>query len=282
MTDQTDTIAARRQDDLRALLAAANPVTVQQPYSPQDAAAMVRAITSSPPPLATAPVGLRHRPRRRLLVGAGVVGVVALGGVTAVAGLRPAGEVASAPLAPPIILSGVGPAAVPLPAAPKGATYLRLELTCFDGTLCATPGGSVSYDKPSGPMVQRDAVPLTSAFDPTNAQAIPPLDVTRGLPVIVNEGTHWRVYAVFTDALTSKTASLPDGRTLGIPNNVEWPDLVPAVATNGRAGWVRYHTLVDQAHPTLTDAGVSQAPIPVYDQDGVTVLGTADVSRSIR
>lgn len=280
MTDQTDIIPAHRQDDLRVLLAAANPVTTPEPYSSERGAALVRAITSSPPPPATLPVS-RRRPRRRLLVGAGLVGAVTLGGVTAVAGLRPAGEVASAPLAPPIILNGIGPAAVPLPAAPKGATYLRIELTCFDGTLCATPGGSVSYDKPSGPMVQRDVLPLTNAVDPSSAQALPPLDVKRGLPVTVDKGTHWRVYAVFTSAFNSTTAELPDGRRLGIPNNMEWPDLVPAVATNGRAGWINYKVLTDQGHPTLTDSGLTQKPIPVYDQDGETILGTADVSRSI-
>ncbi len=281
MTDQTDTIRGRR-DDLRAFLAAADPVTTQTQFSAEQTSVTVRAITSSLPPSAPQPAGLRRSRRRLLLVSAGVTGALALGGVGAVAGLRPAGEVASAPLAAPIILSGVGPVTVPLPVAPRGATYLRLELTCFDGTLCATPGGSVTSDKPGGsPMVQRDAVPLTAASDASNAQMLSPLDVTRGLPVTVGKGTHWRLYAVFTDALNSKTAQLDDGRTLGVPNNDIPPDLVPAVATNGRAGWVSYRALTYQAHPQLTGDGLSQEPIPVYDQDGITVVGAANVSLTV-
>lgn len=227
----------------------------------------------------------RRTSRRIALIGAGLLGSVTLG-ATAVAGFQPADEVASAPLAPPVILNGVGPAKVVLPAAPAGAMYLRVELTCFNGTHCWTPGGGVGPrtggTETDSPMVQRDALPLTDKPDPHNPQALAPLDPATGLPVDVDADTHWRLYAVYTDRLNPEAAPVGDGRMLGIPSNLVMPDLVPATATNGKAGWVNYHQLTDEAHPQLTDNGTSQAPIPVYAADGATVIGRADMSQPYR
>lgn len=281
MTKHIQTLSAPAPEDLRALLESVNPVTRERSYDAERSQAMVRAITTADPPVPPRPARTQRR-WRTVLIGAGVAGAVGLGGVTAVAGLRPAADVATPVLGSPLIVNGVGPAAVALPSAPAGATYLRVELTCYDGTLCATPGGSLTSDGPSGPMVQRDALPLTPLPDPSNAQALDMLDPKQGLPVTVHDGTHWRLYAAYTDTLNPKTASLTGGRTLGIPGNQEPPDMVPALATNGRLGWVDYHQLTDEANPQLTGQGVTQEPIPVYDQDGTTIIGTADVSSTLR
>jgi len=223
----------------------------------------------------------RHA-RRVAAITAGVVGALALGGVTAVAGLRPSGEVAP-PLAPPVILNGVGSAKVVLPDAPGDAVYLRVELTCFDGIRCNTPGGGSEGPNVSTiNKVQRDALPLTDAFDPDNPQDLAPLNPAAGLAIDVSPGTHWRLYAVYTDRLNPDSAPVGNGRTLGIPSNLTIPDMVPAVATNGKSGWVDYHLLTDQAHPQLTPEGTNQAPIPVYGVDGTTVIGKADVSQPYR
>ena len=230
--------------------------------------------------LVALPSAKPRRTRRMAAITAGVFGAVALGGVTAVAGLRPAGEVASPPLAPPVILNGVGSANVVLPDAPGNAVYLRVELTCFDGIRCNTPGGG-SEGPNFGTInkVQRDALPLTDAFDPHNAQDLAPLNPAAGLAIDVDPGTHWRLYAVYTDGLNPGSAPVGNGKTLGIPSNQAPPDLVPAVATNGKSGWVDYHLLTDQAHPQLTPEGTSQTPIPVYGADGTTVIGEADISQ---
>lgn len=225
-------------------------------------------------------------PRRKLaVVVACFLGAVAFGGV-AVATLRPPGEVATAPLAVPIIVNGVGPATVPMPPAPEGAEYLRLELACFDGPRCFTAGGGIEFSDGVGPqgrherpLVQRDALPLTDRRDAANPQQLDPLDPARGVAIDVEPGTHWRLYAVYTDGLNPEPAPVGNGQTLGIPSNPTMPDLVPAVATNGRAGWVAYSLLITEAKPTLTGTGVEQPPIPVYDTDGLTIIGEADVSR---
>lgn len=221
----------------------------------------------------------RHH-RRMLAVGAGVLASLALGGAVAVAGLRPPGEVASPALAPPVIVNGVGPARVVLPDAPSNAVYVRIELTCFDGARCHTPGGGVDGPVDGRPKVQRDALPLTNAPDPTNPQVLAPLTPASGLTIDVTPGTHWRLYAVYTDGLNPQPAPVVDGKLLGIPSNYFTPDLVPVVATNGRAGWVDYHRLTDEAHPQLTADGTHQADIPVFDVDGTTQIGVADVSET--
>lgn len=229
---------------------------------------------------AAAGPGRRDIRRRLALVTTSVVGVVALGGVAAVAGLLPAGQVASPPLAPPLIVNGVGPAMVPVPDAPQGAKYLRLELACFDGTRCNTAGGGVEGG--DGIKVQRDALPVTDQVDSTNPQTLDPLNPDEGVKIDVEAGTHWRLYAVYTDGLNPDPAPMDDGRTLGIPSNTVLPDLIPAVGTDGEPGWVEYDLLTYGADPELTADGVQQAPIPLYDTDGTTVIGRADVSLSHR
>lgn len=228
------------------------------------------------------PRGRRTR-RRAAVIAGSVVGALTIGGVSAVAGLKPAGDGVGEPLVAPIVLNGVGPAEVLLPPSPRNAMYVRVELTCYGGTKCITPGGAVTRPFDDGtPMVQRDALPLTDTFDEHNAQDLPRLDPASGLPVDVSAGTHWRLYAVITDRLNPAPAPAGDGRTLGIPGNTSIPDLVPLVATNGRRGYVDYFRLMDGADPTLTGNGTSQPPLPVYDVDGTTVIGTADVSKPHR
>lgn len=249
---------------------------MNQTLDPVFAAALRRELITLPQPK---PI----RTRRRIAVIAGsALGAVALGGVAAIAGLMPAGEVAAPPLAPPLIVNGIGPATVSVPAAPKGAAYLRVELACFDGTRCNTAGGGVEGPDDGVTKVQRDALPVTDNVDPTNVQALDRLDPVSGVAIDVTAGTHWRLYAVYTDGLNSTTAPMDDGRTLGIPGNTFPPDLVPAVGTNGKAGWVEYNLLTYGANPRLAVDGVQQAPIPVYDADGTTVIGEADVSKPRR
>jgi hypothetical protein len=232
----------------------------------------------------------RHA-RRFAAITAGVVGALAFGGV-AVAGLLPAGEVASPPLAPPVILNGVGPAKVVLPDAPGNATYVNVTLTCYDGRRCGLPSG-VSFvmdgvPDDGMPKVTGGALPLTDAFDPHNAQRIPPVNPAVGVAIDVSRGTHWRVYAVYTDSIDPKSAPVGNGKILGVPN-LTTVDLVPAVATNGKPGWVDYSALTWESRnltwngvPQLTPQGTSQAPIPVYGADGTTVIGKADVSAPYR
>jgi hypothetical protein len=225
-----------------------------------------------------------RRIRHRLPIALGV-GALALGGTVAATHLATA-DSAAAPLAEPVVVNGVGATDVVLPGAPAGATYLRFELTCYDGPRCYSPLGGLD-GRSSFVKVERGAVPLTDTYDPSYGQIIAPLDPQQGFPVDVAPGTHWRLYAVYTDTLDPALAHAGPGKTLlvGIPNNVDIPDLVPLVATNGRAGYVDYRllttsraTVLDGTRPELTSDGTRQPPLPVYGDDGTTVIGYADVS----
>ena len=269
---------------LRERLASADPTRESMPYPTQDPDRVLARIIAADAWLrqpAQTGVSAIGRGRHRLPLAAAIaVGTLVLGGM-AIAELRPVDEVATKPLGSPLIISGVGPAEVSLPPVPASARYVRVELACFDGTLCATPGGSVEGPDNGDVKVERAALPVTTEGDPTNPQAIPALDPQAGLPVIVNEGTHWRLYALYTDGLEARQGTILDGRVFGIPNNSEIPDYVPAVATNGQAGWVSYDDLIDHARPTLTDTGVQQDPLPVIAADGHTIIGTANISATI-
>lgn len=269
-----------KQDRLTVLSEMRPQTSLGAVWTAEEQKVMRERILADRTSLAAAGSGWRVVRRRWAVVTTSVVGAVALGGVVAVAGLLPAGQVASPPLAPPLIVNGVGPAMVPVPDAPQGAKYLRLELACFDGSRCNTAGGGVEGG--DGTKVQRDALPVTDDVDSTNPQSLDPLNPGNGVKIDVEAGTHWRLYAVYTDGLNPDPAPMDDGRTLGIPSNTVLPDLIPAVGTNGEPGWVEYDLLTYGADLELTADGVQQALIPLYDTDGTTVIGEADVSQPLQ
>ncbi len=267
-----------KQDRLTVLSAMRPQTSLDAVWTPDEQKVVRERILSDRTAAAAGP-GRRAVRRRCALVTTSVVGAFALGGVAAIAGLLPAGQVASPPLAPPLIVNGVGPATVPVSGAPQGAQYLRLELACFDGTRCFTAGGGVEGDG-RRTVVQRDALPVTAELDPTNSQRLDVLNPAEGVEIDVEVGTHWRLYAVYTDGLNPEPAPMDDGRTLGLPSNTVVPDLIPAVGIDGEAGWIQYDLLTYGADPRLTVDGIQQAPIPLYDTDGTTVIGEVDVSES--
>ncbi|MFN8075637.1 MAG: hypothetical protein U0Q15_09475 [Kineosporiaceae bacterium] len=242
---------------------------------PRVAAAMRRALVEVP----TAARASRRR-RTRLAAGA-AIGVLSFGGgAVAVANLLPADQVADLPLTAPLIVSGVGSQEVRLPAPPGQARYVHYELTCFDSTTCGTPAGRVSADT-ARVMTDRGNLPVTDEPDPTDPQRLDALDPARGLPVRVDGGARWRLYAVYLPQREMRDAPVGDGRRLGVPS-VSTTDLVPAVTGEGRQGWIEYRALVEPRDVELTADGVTQPPLPVYAGDGVTVIGQADVSATVR
>lgn len=166
-----------------------------------------------------------------------------------------------------------------LPDPPEGALYVHFELACYDTDYCASHPdlGSVSADAPVAAIVDRGSFPLTEWVDPVDAQVKPILSPDRGLPIAVDPGTHWRLYAIYTDRLELDAATLEDGRTLGVPSHSSIPDLMPAETTTGEPGWIDYQHLTWGAAPRPGEVGPDPDPLPVYDADGHTVIGTAEV-----
>lgn len=260
-------------NDLRSLIKQTNPVPHPQPLADGQAVLMTRSILERS--VVHEPEQQTRPPRRKRTFAALGIGTVALlGGGIATAGLLPADQVASTHLlAPSIITSGVGPQTVALPRPPDDSRYLTFELVCFDGTTCGSPAGSVEGPEDDGIKVERGAVPTTSNTDPDNPQELEPLP-NKGLQVRVEAGTHWRLYAVFTDTYQPPSGTLPGGATLGLPGGESASDYLPVMTSDGRQGWVKYDDLITDADVHLTAAGVRQAPVAVYAEDGTTLIGT--------
>ncbi len=220
--------------------------------------------------------------RRRTVAIAGTAILFLGGGAAAVAGLQAAGDRADLPLAAPYIVSGVGSATVPLPPAPDGALYALVELTCFDSVRCFMPGGGVEWDPTADvqPMTTGNPIPLTAAFDPHNVQRLDPIDPEVGVAVDVDDGSHWRLYAVYAERIDPTIATSEDGTTMGM-RGLDIPTMVPVTMTDGQIGWVNFDQLTTGATVTLTSTGVVQAPLTAYGPDGVTVIGEADVSLAL-
>lgn len=279
-------------NDLRERLRAIDPHPTSTSYPAEQVRRSVYTITTAE---SFEPASTRRHRRRSLFVGLALI-TVAAGGATAVSASRPVNDRPDPPLAPPIILNGIGPANVVVPDAPTGAKYLSVELACFNGTKCLTVGGGNESVGPEAKaiasrmvrgtpelpfMMGRDMQPLTDEYDPWAGQHLPVLDPRSGVVVDVEPGTHWRLYAAYAGRINPKEGENSNGQTFGIPH-LAWPDFVPVVATNGKAGYVNYFDLLQHAPVRLSPTGAEQAPLPVYAFDGTTVLGEADVSKPYR
>lgn len=264
--------------DLRARIKDTDPAPQPHAYAEEQIRSMTRQILDGEQAHVVVNTAGR-RPRSRALL-AGAFGLAIVGGGVAVASLGPAEEVATRHLlAPPTIISGVGPQDVSLPEAPSGARYLTYELACFDGTSCGTPAGSVEGPDDGQVKIDRGALPTTAVIDDTNPQRLSPLGES-SLQIEVNAGTHWRLYTVYTAQYDFDNGTLPDGQTLGIPG-IDPADYLPAVTTDGRSGWVSYRDLTHDAEVELTPSGVRQDPLTVFDADGVTEIGVADINKTV-
>lgn len=213
---------------LRDRITAADPASSTAAYPSDVIDRVVGAITSTGPDPTTRRRGWRSRG-----VIISVCAALGAGATASIATLLPADQIATPALAGPIILNGVGPQQVVLPDPPEGALYVHFELACYDTDYCASHPdlGSVSADAPVAAIVDRGSFPLTEWVDPVDAQVKPILSPDRGLPIAVDPGTHWRLYAIYTDRLELDAATLEDGRTLGVPSHSSIPDLMPAETT---------------------------------------------------
>ena len=265
--------------DLRTHIKNTDPVPRLHAYPDEQVRSMIRQILQREQvPVAPNQGGRRLRFRAAVV---GAFGLALVGGGVAAASLGPADKVATAHLlAPPVIISGVGPQDVALPEAPSGARYLTYELACFDGTVCGTPAGQIEGPDVGTVKVDRGALPTTTAADDTNPQQLQALSEP-GIQVKVNVGTHWRLYAVYADQYNFENGILANGKTLGIPG-IDPADYLPAITTDGKTGWISYNDLTYDAKVELTPTGVRQDPVSVYDADGTTEIGVTDINKTVR
>lgn len=221
-------------------------------------------------------VAVPHRPRRRrwMLAGGALLSLGLAGGGVAVAqqwwGL-PGADVDTV-LAPSETAVHIGPATLDLSDAPAGANTIDLAVTCLSpGTLTFPDGASITCtDGDVAPGQDGSySLPLTAGQTTLTIDAGPGVQWSLVTTYLIRAATDWAVNA--------------RGQTYGVVNDRGTPDLIAADATNGRSGYVSSDELdaagggnptsPEQALQEQADRAGTTITIPVYEADGMTVIG---------
>jgi hypothetical protein len=226
-----------------------------------------------------AQVGQAGRKRRRLLAGLGLSTVLLLGGTAAAAAtglLVLPGATETTGLGDIRTLSTTGTGRVDLGPRPAETNGVALSLTCLStGTFTFDDGASLTCSSSSD---------LAST-----ATSVLPLSAIDGnvVTIVAGAGEAWTLTAQYARSVTTEWAVNEDGHTFGAMNEGSGPDLIAAVATNGRQGYVRRDDLEEANGTTASQEFTSPEDalrwqeqnagktifIPVYESDGTTVIG---------
>ena len=210
----------------------------------------------------------RRRAARRLALGAAagllLVAGAAAGAAAAAGILRLPGTPDVAPLAGSATVTGEGTQTVELGAAPAGTTELEIKLACLTaGTFLTADGASLTCDA-------SDAAAGTGAMG-WHLAVVPGQHST---VITAGAGERWRLVATYARVTDTAWGVNADGLTYGVANGRGTPDLVAAVASNGRLGYVYSRDMFPPAPTSLQVGGHSEPrAIPVYTSDGRTVIG---------
>jgi hypothetical protein len=222
----------------------------------------------------------RMRWPRRWSVRLGVTfGVLASGGGIAAAtdavlssGLPGSQKVT--PLAGPVTVTGDGTETVQLGTAPAGTNAIYTYLSCL------TPG---TFEWPDGASLS--CFGQTDVANTTTHPAIYTLPLSSGqtsIKITAASGQRWRLTARYVTTSTIPWGINASGQTYGTVNYSGTPDLVAAVATNGRSGYVYATELMGPQPTTPSQALASEHSAPrtvtVYESDGKTPIGQFTVA----
>ena len=214
----------------------------------------------------TAPARRRRAARRRAFgAAAGLLLVaVAAAGAVATGIVRLPGTPDVAPLAGSTTVTGEGTQTVELGTAPAGTTELEIRLACLTaGTFLTADGASLVCDA-------ADASAGTGAMG-WHLAVVPGQHST---VITAGASERWRLVATWARVTDTAWGVNADGLTYGVANGRGTPDLVAAIASNGREGYV-YSKDMFPPTPTSLQVGGHSEPrtIPVYTSDGHTVIG---------
>lgn len=222
----------------------------------------------------TAPVRNRRWWRRAIGVSIGVV--IAGGGVAVAQGvLTLPGADQVTDLGKSLTVTRTGTSTVDLGARPDSATNVELRLRCLSaGTFTFADGASMSCtaaDAAAGTGVAQYALVLGAGQESTTT-------------ITTAHDARWTLKVTYSRHVPTGWATNAHGQTYGVTNDHgQEPDLLAAVATNGKQGYVYAIKLHGPApaNPAQAlqwsqqDAGLSHA-IPVYASDGTTKIGDFD------
>ena len=220
----------------------------------------------------------RARRRWRWRAGTGVflgLTVVAGGAALASGVFSLPGAPVNSPLGNVVTASRTGTATIDLGVPPAATTDVSLALTCLTVGTFYFPNGSsmscTSADVANRPPIDRQAsevVPLTVGVDTVTIKT--------------SANASWTLQAMYVNQVTTPWGINANGETYGVANQHGTPDLV--AVDQGVAGYVRksdmncasggdVQTLAQAANWDKISQNLNVS-IPVYENDGVTVIGS--------
>lgn len=172
---------------------------------------------------------------------------------------------------------GVGSAELPLPEPPPGATHVSVQITCFSA-------GDLSFgtDPQNNPGIACDR-----GDESASTWYDFPVDGQETLYVTSATDVQWRVAAVYVARATTDWSVNAKGETFGIENETGTPDLIAALTTDGKQGYVyadqlaeidrtaaaKEFTSPEDALRWQQEQKSKTLSVPVYLSDGETVIG---------
>jgi hypothetical protein len=131
-------------------------------------------------------------------------------------------------LASPVTATGTGTQTVDLGTPPTGATAINISFTCLTaGSFTFADGAGVQCGSSDA---RRRSPPVTYT-----------MSIARGrdsTTITAAPGARWRLVATYASVTTTAWGVNASGQTYGVQNQHGIPDLVAAMATNHRTGYV--------------------------------------------
>jgi hypothetical protein len=227
--------------------------------------------------VAFATVVPRARRRWRWRAGAGLfVGLsLAVGGAALATGLfSPPGGPIDTALGKVVTATRTGSATIDVGTPPTGATDISLTLTCLTAGTFDFPNGSsmiCSEADMNRPASQRQAFEIV-ALTSDNGQ----------VRIRTSASSEWTLQAVYVNQVKTNWGVNAEGQTYGVPNQNGTPELIAVVINQGKTGGYVTKRDLDCASGDYVSSP-SQAvawdqqnyniSIPVYENDGTTVIG---------
>ena len=231
---------------------------------------------------ATVKVSPRVRRRWRWRAGTGILLGVTLvaGGVAVASGVfSPPGAPVDSLLGNAVSAMRTGTATVDIGAPPATATDVSLALTCLSA-------GSFGF--PNGSSMTCDATDLTRPSYRTASEVVPLTPGVDSVTIQTSPDATWSLQVTYVNQVKTSWEVNANGETYGVSNQQGTPDLIAVVIDQGKTqGYVERHELNCASGgdvKTPSDAATwdetsknRNITIPVYESDGVTIIGTFTV-----
>lgn len=173
-------------------------------------------------------------------------------------------------LAEPRVHQGTGTTTVALGDRPANATSVSTELTCLSaGRIRWSDGAATNCSAAEVPSTESSVTPLGRGQQ----------------EIVIRAGAdvEWRISTTYVRVETTDWGVNANGDTFGASNDRGDPDLTAVIATNGRRGYVYDDQLehatggdvktLEEARQWQAQHGGEEVTLPVYESDGVTVVG---------